>query len=467
MSNVRPLHRRTMLRGLGGALVSLPFLDAMRPRARADADDGLVDGRIRRFVIVFKGNGVHGPSFFPSDAETFVGTTLEPVEAFRSRALVLDGVRMQCARESVGEMHQAGMGGLLTGTKLQDTGEFSGGGGVRAGWGNGVSVDQVIASRIRGATRFPSLELGVLANTDGSEVRTRMIYRGPADPISPIDNPRQAFDRLFSEHDPDAAAAAARAARRLRIADAVQEQFRQVRRRVGRVDRERLDRHLAFLDDLESRIGDAAPHCEPASRPDDQPSSYDAVPATSRAQIELIVNALKCDLTRVVSLQYSTGNYRIQFPWLGDTNQGHQLGHETARGSEPVVDPNDPEKTEKTRLWNNRIRWYMGEVAHLLRRLEETEDGEGGNLLDSTAVLFCSENANSHHFLTRMPFVLFGNAGGAFQSGHRSFGEPYGHETHEDHNRLLVALLQGFGVEGDVFGEAQYCSGGALPGVLR
>ncbi len=461
------LHRRTMLRGAGGALLSLPFLDAMRgSRARADIADGLVDGKIRRFVVVFKGNGVHLPSFFPDAGASFEGTTLEPLERFRSRSLILDGIKMQCARESVGEMHQAGMGGLLTGTKLLDTGEFSGGGGERAGWANGISVDQAIARRIQGDTRFTSLELGVLANVGGSEVRTRMVYRGASDPISPIDDPRQAFDRLFGDYDPDASAVAQRAARRLRVADAVQDQFRHIRERVGVADRDRLDRHLAFLDDLETRIASAAPVCEPGARPGEHSTAHDASPAISRAHIELIVNAFKCDLTRVATLQYSTGAYWFQCPWLGDNTQGHSLGHETVQYNQPAVDPADPDKTAKTRTWNNRIRWYSGEIAHLLTRLEETPDGEGGNLLDSTAVLFGSENANGHHYLTRMPFMLFGNAGGAFQSGHRRYAEPGNQNGNRDHNRLLVALQQGYGIDSDVFGEEQYCTGGALDGVL-
>lgn len=459
------LNRRTLLRGAGGVALSLPFLDAMRgKRASADLEDGLVDGRIKRFVVVFKGNGVHQPSFFPT-SDSFTDTTLAPLERFRDRALIMDGVKIQSAIDSVGEMHQTGMGSVLSGVQLQNTGEFLGGGGATSGWGDGITIDQVIAGRIRGGTRFGSLELGVHTDEIGSEIRSRINYRGPADPLSPVDNPREIFDRLFAGFDAGAAEREAHRARRQRVVDAVQDQFSRVQRRVGVADRQRLERHLSFIDELETRLGSTQMVCDAGTRPDELGSSHDAVPAVSRAQIELLVSAFACDLTRVVTLQYSTGAYYIQHPWLGDTNTGHTLGHASARLNEPAVIAGDPEKTEATRQWNERTRWYMGEIAHLLGRLEETPDGDG-NLLDSTAVLFISENSNPHHYLTRMPFVLFGDASGSFQSGIRRYGDDSGFNNNVNHNRMLIALQQAYGIDSDVFGDPQYCEGGALGDVL-
>ncbi|MEM9193387.1 MAG: DUF1552 domain-containing protein [Myxococcota bacterium] len=463
---IKPLSRRTVLRGVGGSVLALPFLEAMRSRrASADEVDGLVDGRIQRLIVVFKGNGMHQPSFYPEPGGTFVGTTLEPLEAYRDRSLILDGVKLQSALDSEGEMHQTGMGSLLSGRRLQNTGEFSGGGGATAGWGNGITIDQTIAERVRGNTRFKSLELGIRANVIGSEVRTRLNYRGPGDPISPVDNPQEVFDRLFAGVDTDAEERERLRQRRQRVVDAVQDQFRRVRQRVGTTDQQRLDRHLSFIDELETRVGGMGAGCVAPERPRDFGTSRDAVPDISRAQIDLLVSAFACDLTRVGSLQYSTGAYHIRFPWLGDDNQGHSLGHATARRDEAAVDPNDRDKTERTRLWNNRIRWYAGEIAYLLQRLEETPDGDG-SLLDSTAVLWTSENANPHHYLTRIPFVFFGTAGGKLQTGMKQYADPFDSRNHVNHNRMLVALQQAYGIESNTFGEPEYCEGGALD-ILR
>ncbi|MEM7605328.1 MAG: DUF1552 domain-containing protein [Myxococcota bacterium] len=462
---MKKMNRRTLLRGVGGACLSLPFLEAMGSPVRADEADGLVNGQIRRFIVVFKGNGVHQDSFFPSEGGSFAGTNLEPLAEFQNRALVMDGVKIQSAMDSEGEMHQTGMGSLLSGRRLQNTGLHSGGGGARAGWGDGITVDQVIAQRLRGATRFGSLTLGVRASDAGSEVRTRMVYRGPADPVSPIDNPAMAFDAIFGDLDMADAAAEQEQAQRLRVMDAVRDQFSRVRRRVGRADQQRLDRHATFIDELERRARNVGGVCTAPGRPRSISDRWEDVPEISRAQIDNIVGAFACDLTRVATLQYSSAAYYMRCPWLGDNNTGHSLGHSTAGRAQPAVDPGDPDATEKTGLWNARSRWYMGEMAYLLRQLEATPEGDG-TLLDSTAVLFCSENGNPHHYLTRIPFVLFGNAGGAFQSGYRRYAAPLANNDMPNHNRLLVALQQAYGIDSDVFGDPSYCDGGALNDVL-
>jgi hypothetical protein len=263
--------------------------------------------------------------------------------------------------------------------------------------------------------------------------------------MAPVSDPRQVFDSLFSDMDLGVAERDRQRGRRQRVVDAVQDQFRRVRERVGSADRVRLERHLGFVDELETRLAAGAAACAPGERP-----TYE--------------NAFACDLTRVASLQYDTASCRYTFPWLGDNAEGHPLGHAMALSNEPAVVPGDPDKTEATRKWNARVAWHMGEVAYLLSRLAETPDGDSGTLLDSTAVLFSSEISNGHHTLHRLPFVLFGNAGGALRSGVVRYATA--RPDMLNHNRLLIALQQAYGIDSDVFGEEQYCGGGALDRVL-
>ncbi|HXU64921.1 MAG TPA: DUF1552 domain-containing protein, partial [Polyangia bacterium] len=66
----KPLSRRTILRGVGGAAIALPFLEAMLPRrARAATPP-------KRFVVMFSPNGTL-PSWTPSGTET--NFTLSPI----------------------------------------------------------------------------------------------------------------------------------------------------------------------------------------------------------------------------------------------------------------------------------------------------------------------------------------------------------------------------------------------------
>ncbi|MFK5284018.1 DUF1552 domain-containing protein, partial [Lacticaseibacillus paracasei] len=70
--------------------------------------------------------------------------------------------------------------------------------------------------------------------------------------------------------------------------------------RLGASDRERLDAHLTAVRDVESRLslGARLACTVPAT-----PRGDLDYPETGRAQMDLLANALACDLTRVGSLQ--------------------------------------------------------------------------------------------------------------------------------------------------------------------
>ena len=54
------LRRRRFLRGMGGVIVGLPFLEALAPRAHAQPPPAL-----KRFGVFFACNGVNMSRWFP------------------------------------------------------------------------------------------------------------------------------------------------------------------------------------------------------------------------------------------------------------------------------------------------------------------------------------------------------------------------------------------------------------------
>ena len=181
--------------------------------------------------------------------------------------------------------------------------------------------------------------------------------------------------------------------------------------------------------------------------PGDDPDNANTMQLISRQQIDLIVMALACDLTRVASLQYSNGRNHTQFPWIGSMADGHELSHagnsDTAAWAE----------------WSTREVWFAEQFAYLLQRLSEVPEGDS-TMLDHTLVFWVNELAEGNsHTHNRMPFVLAGSAGGQVE-GNR-------HLAYDNlpHNDLLVSILNVFGVETDTFGAAEFCNG-PLPGFL-
>jgi hypothetical protein len=103
-------------------------------------------------------------------------------------------------------------------------------------------------------------------------------------------------------------------------------------------------------------------------------------------------------------------------------------------------------------------RFFYGEFAYLIKRLAETKEGDK-TLLDSTAVLLCSEVGDppSHDF-KRIPFIIAGSGGGLFRTGRylKLGGKP--------HHMLLVALMNAYGLTETSIGDEKY-NDGALTGL--
>jgi hypothetical protein len=444
---VNKFHRRTFVRGLAGTTLALPLLEMAGSQARA-ADPGVADdGFPLRFLVFFNPNGCWPATWFPTGGESdfVLGSSMAAMEPYRDKLLVLDGIQMPSVNAGPGEDHQQGMGGVLTGRPLQ-AGSMVGGDGSLAGWADGASVDQVIAGHIGGTTPFASLEAGVRSNAYiGGEVRSRMVYAGPAQPLPPEDNPVAVWNKMFSQLNADPTEMAVLRAKRVGVLDAVKGQFDAVRAKAGTADRERLDQHAALVLDLEQRLQNEPVLGEYCMQPPMPPAlgtdDANVMDQISRNHLDLIKMAFACDLTRVASIQYSNGANHHTFPFIGSMGDGHGLSH---AGNDDVAAWNE---------WTVRQTWYCGEFAYLMQQLASVPEGDV-TMLDHTVILWVNELAQGNtHLHDRMPFVLAGSGGGTLRTGR------YLNFAGASHNDLLVSLLNTFGIAEQTFGHPDFCTG--------
>lgn len=433
------IERRTFLAGAAGAL-SLPLLNAMSaPAAPGDLP--------KRLVLFYNPNGTIGENWFPSDAlsetEFTLPPILEPFAAHRDKLVILKGINTSVGQDPMnnGGPHQRGIGSLFTGQMLLE-GEFADGCGSKAGWADGPSIDQLIAQQIGEDTPFRSLELGVRANSN--DVQGRIVYAGSGAPLPPTNDPRELYRRLFFRDvplDPDNPDN-----RRQSILDTVKAQYSELDRQVGQEDRQKLERHLSLVEDLERRLGlrptPGTTMCNAPEEPDPlAPDDENTMPAISRSLLDLLALAFACDLTRVASVQYSTGFNRIRFPWLDTEGEGHSLSHSGDSNVEAVS------------ALTGRARWHAGEIAYFLDRLAEIPEGDG-TVLDNTLVLWGNEvSRGNSHSLDNIPYLLCGSAGGAVRTGR------YLEYSNASNCDFLHAILQAFGVELERFGHPGHSSG--------
>jgi hypothetical protein len=444
------LNRRAVLRGAGTIAIALPWLEAMRPSRGAHA--AAPSTAAKRFVAVYQPGGAEQLDWRPSGSETdfTLSTLLTPFESVRQKLLVLNGLNMDCA---LGEQHQAGIVGLLTGMPQ----------GVAGDYVSGPSVDQVIADIASAGKARASIEMAIRWATGKSHGLLHPINAmtfandGRASPIPPRIDPQEIYDSLFGSLNPDDGAAAARV-RQLSILDFVDKRYEALSLRLGSSDRAKLDEHLTTLRRLETSLQTGVDTsngvCMLPTREDtadydptsglnsaDDGSLMDstsdaAIPKVGKFMMDMLVMAMACDLTGVATLQWTDTEAKHTFPWLSLGEHHHYYQHDGGFRRE-----------ECTQI----CTWYSGQHAYLLQQMDAVDMG-GHTLLDESVVFFGSELSHPPtHTKTNMPFLLAGGGGGLRGNRWLDF-------QGRSHNDLLSAILNLFGDTRSTFGDARYAS---------
>ena len=431
--------RRKFLQSAGVSAATLPFLQNLAACAPATA------GKPRqRLVVMFSPNGVIPGAFWPDAAgDLALKPIMKPLEPFLSKTLTLHGVCDKVRGD--GDNHMRGMGCLLTGVELFP-GNIQGGSHTPAGWARGHSSDQEIKEFLQKdpatKTRFGSLEFGVLV-PERADTWTRMIYSGPNRPIAPLDDPYQMFNKLYGGMKDRENLAS--------VLDEIGEDLKKLQGRLGKEDRRLLEEHAGFVRDMEKELAASKStgknHAVP-DLPKGVREENDNIPKLTTMQIDLMVQAFKADFARVASLQFTNSVGMARMRWLGVEEGHHELSHE----------PDSNEKAKEKLIKINT--WFCEQLAYLAKKLADTpEPGGTGSMLDHTTIVWTNElGKGNSHTLDDIPFVLVGGGLG-FKTG-RSLKLPK-----VPHNRLLVALANGFGHGIKSFGNPEFCKDGALTGL--
>ena len=441
------------LRDLGVSAMALPFLSGL-PSLYGETIPTL---RKQRLVLVFSPNGTVPSRFWPDQTGKGFECTpiLKPLEPYRERMLIMKGISNKIRGD--GDSHMRGMSCLLTADELFP-GNIQGGSHTPAGWAKGISIDQelkrFLQSRPETRTRFGSLEFGV-AVPDRADPWTRMCYAGPNKPLAPISDPEQILSKLYGDTKNRENLAS--------IVDGVKEDLRRVAKRLSPEDKAVLEDHLALVRDMERELAAAAgqeelEHPMPEIDPDIELVN-DNTPRISRMQIDLLVNAMANDMTRIATLQFMRSVGQARMNWLGVEEGHHTLSHE-------------PDKNEAAQEKLQKINaWFAGELAYLVKRLAETpEPGTGETMLDNTLVIWLNElGKGSSHTLNDIPFLAIGGAPGFRMGRFLDFSRKEERENGEmkvvgrvPHNRLWLAVAKSMGHELETFGLQSLCDGGAL-----
>jgi len=429
--------RRRFLRDLGLSAAALPMLGGL-PSLRAEE----TAKPKQRLILFFSPNGTLPPLFWPDETgENFtLKRILAPLEPFKKQVLTLKGISNKVRGD--GDGHMRGMSCLLTGKELFP-GNIQGGSDTPAGWCSGISIDQELKNFLQAnpetKTRFGSLDLGV-AVPNRADPWTRWSYAGPNQPVAPIDDPYQLFEKLYgSMKDRESLTS---------ILDELDEDLNKVATTVSTEDKALLDKHLTFVREMERELKETGEQKLTAPQVKLEPgiaNENDNIPKLMRMQMELLVNGLTNDMARVATLQFTNSVGSAKMRWLGIEEGHHGLSHD------PDLNEGSQEKLAKINVW------LCEQLAFLAKTLADTpEPGGTGSMLDHTTILWTNElgkgNSHSHDDI---PFMLCGGGLG-FKSGRALQFD------RAAHNRLLLAIAHAFGHNLQTFGNPALCEGGAL-----
>lgn len=400
------LARRTLLKG-AGAVLGLPFLDAMVPAMAAAATTQYPNRLFFTYIPI----GAIMDEWFPTGGEKNFQfkRILQPLTPFREDITViggLDHLTGNALGDGGGDHARAGAC-YLTGVHPKKTS----GADIHAG----VSVDQIIAAHHGSKTKFGSIELGcddsrtVGACDSGYSCayQNSVSWRTPNSPMPPETNPRTVFERMFGTEDlsmPVEARARQTAARKS-ILDFVSEDTQKLQGNLGAADRHKIDEYLYAVREIEQRI-EKAQHEQREFTPSiEKPAGVPVLFADYlKLMFDIQVLAMQADLTRTSTFMFGREGSQRTYDEIGISEAHHPLTHH--RG--------DKDSIEKVTQINT---FHAKQFAYFVQRLKETKEGDG-TLLDHSMVVYGSGIADgSQHSHDNLPILIAGRGNGALQPG--------------------------------------------------
>jgi hypothetical protein len=374
---------------------------------------------------------------------------LAPLQPYQSKCVFFRGLSMGATDSG---SHPGGAKKLLTATD----------------GGNGISIDQRLASTVGANDPFRLLYLGAQANVNNASGDKHISYVAPGFTTPPEDNPVAAFNRVFGNAGTTTGGGSGdpRSARRLSVLDNAKAELEALKTKLGDTEKTKLDLHLDAVREIELRIGalGGAQPTASCTSPSIDAAGLDAstlyaperFPQILRAQIDVMVQAMACGMTRVGVIQASHHTSELIMSRFMNTQmydpgfdmRSHQASHYGAA--------HDLAHREY-KAFVLQVKWWVEQFAYLLSQLAARPEGQG-TMLDESLVLLCSEIADGNtHLHDDMPFVLAGGGSGTIRTGQTM---NVGYRRHGD---LLVAIANAMGDGLTSFGDA---SSGPLPGLL-
>jgi hypothetical protein len=429
----KALSRRTLLRGMGTA-VALPFLDSMAP-ALAQAPKSPTR---MAFVYVPNGMDMRNWNLNYEGPLAALSPIMQPMEPLKRDMLLLGNLTHNTGRallDGAGD-HGRCSGSYLTGVQVRKTMTD-----ILAS----VSMDQVIANKIGSATRFASLELGLEDARQAGDCDSgyscaytnNLAWKSSTQPLPPILEPRQLFERLFG----DGVAMSPQVRDRQRkyrrsILDFVIEDARSLQGQLGPTDNRKLDEYMTSIREVERQIekSESEAQVDPRmERPYGTPPDF---AEHFKLMADMLTIAFQADLTRVATFLVTHEGTSRAYRELGIDDGHHPLTHHR----------NQVDMMDKVTRINT---YHVEQFSKWMQRMKATQEASG-SVLDNSMIVYGAGLADpNNHIHDNLPTMIVGNGGGFLKTGRNVV---YRKET--PMCNLFLSMMDRMGVPQQHFGDS-------------
>lgn len=497
----KALSRRTFLRGSGGIMVALPFLDAMIP-AFASAQTA----KTKRFITVVGGTVCGHTGYNPVTVGPLgtLGLSWSAMQNIKDKISLVSNQKLETWNEALGQSYMpgashAGQHGFTIAPMLAGIGSYDAQqiqcSGTTAKRQGSETVDQIVAKLIAQGTRFESLQIKCQAQVYNGQagvgnngvISAKKSASGIMTALPPVVSPLALYNMLFASGVPTmtptptpaptatpkpgatpaptpaptptpSATPSQLLMRRKSVLDVILDDSKRLLAAVGGEDKARLEAHFDEIRELERGVSasvglpahnltrpTAGSGCSVPTTPGPDPAlgssgfgGFSGETQRGQTQADLIAYALSCDLTRVVSWMLTNNQ-----TWLGSggISGGTEMHNDSHNAARDVIAKN--------------VNWHSALFARLVENLAARSDANG-TLLDNTFMSMIFTEGATAHSRVNMTTVIAGSPSRVNIGQHI--------DSKQQHPALLqIAGLQAIGLNINTLGEMS----GAMAGVLK
>src|SRR5687768_1310341 len=428
------LPRRTFLRGALGAMVAMPFLDAMIPALAAQSAK-----RPFRFGAIYIPNGIYPQLWHPdtTGSKFEFKPVMAPLEPYRSHLVTISGMKAPDGNPDMGGIHMGASAAWLNGIgPVTDQAKFV----VKSK----KSIDQYIADKIAEDTPLRSLEVGTedMGTSAGACDGYPCVFFNTVswyDDSSPLPvsvNPQATFERMFGDPGtPEQRLQRLRA--KQSMLDSVMHETSRLQKVIGAKDNAILDEYLTNIRRVEEQLQKMQARSGALTNAADGPVG---IPEDFNEHVtvtyDLLHIAFQGDISRVFSFMLGHEGSGRSYAHVGVKDPHHSTSHHK----------NTPESIEQ---YARITAYHMVKLGEFLTKLQGTPDGDG-TLLDSSLIYFGAGMSNGLlHDRHNVPAALIGRANGRL-AGNRHIEATVDEPT----SNLLLGMADVMGAEVETIGIA-------------